>query len=284
MLKSRQRAQRQRVILITGASRGIGAACAELLASHGHRVFGTSRQQPPSLLNNEGPGQVEMLRMDVDDETSVDAGIQRLLDRTGRLDVVVNNAGVAILGSVEDSSVEEARSQLETNLLGTWRVCRAALPVMRRQGDGLIVNMGSLGGLTGIPFQAIYSASKFGVEGLTESLRMEVRPFGIRVVVLEPGNIDTGATLGAGRTRVQTDVYTERQERAVRAMIDGEADGPAPEAVAQLLAGVIATAKPRVRYTVGALPERAAVRLKCALPSRMFERLLLQSYRLGSGR
>jgi NAD(P)-dependent dehydrogenase (short-subunit alcohol dehydrogenase family) len=273
------------VVLITGASRGIGAACARLLAEHGHRVFGTSRRAPaassPATL---GRGSLELLPMDVDRDASVAAGVRYVLDRAGRLDVAVNNAGMGILGPVEDTSVAEARAQLETNLLGPWRVCRAVLPAMRAQGGGLIVNIGSIGGLTGIPFQGAYSASKFGLEGLTEALRLEVRPFGIRVVIVEPGNIDTQATACSPGTGARSGAYDHDLERAREAMIRSEAGGAPPEAVARLLARVMATPRPRVRYTVGPVPERAAASVKRVLPSRLFERLLLPAYGLDARR
>ena len=276
----------QQVVLITGASRGIGAACARLLAQRGHRVFGTTRQTgalPPSP-PVPGPGSLEMLQLDVDDDESVRAGVRSVVEQAGRLDVAVNNAGIGIVGPVEDTSEEEARAQFETNLLGAWRVCRAALPLMRQQGSGLIVNIGSIGGLAGIPFQAAYSAGKFGLEGLTESLRMEVRPFGIRVVIIEPGNIDTDATARSPYTRARTLAYEEHLERATQTMIRGERKGARPEAVARLLERLMFIPRPRVRYTVGPAPERAAASVKRVLPSRLFERLLLPAYGLSPRR
>jgi NAD(P)-dependent dehydrogenase (short-subunit alcohol dehydrogenase family) len=275
------RGRPQQVVLVTGAARGIGAACARLLAQRGHRVFGTSRQAgAPGSPEALGQGSLEMLRMDVDREDSVRAGVRHVLEQAGRLDVAVNNAGIGIVGSVEDTSEEEARAQFDTNLLGTWRVCRAALPAMRQQGGGLIVNIGSIGGLAGIPFQAAYSASKFGLEGLTESLRLEVRPFGIRVVIIEPGNIDTESTARSPYTATRTSAYDEHLERARDAMVRGEAHGAKPEAVARLLERIMRTARPRVRYTVGPVPERAAVSVKRVMPSRLFERILLPAYGL----
>jgi NAD(P)-dependent dehydrogenase (short-subunit alcohol dehydrogenase family) len=281
------RDQPPQVVLITGASRGIGAACARLLAQRGHRVFGTSRQGGADRLSqpvDRGCGSVEMIPMDVDSEASVHAGVTYILERAGRLDVAVNNAGFGMMGSVEDTSAAEARAQFETNLLGAWRVCRTVLPQMRAQGSGLIVNIGSLGGLCGLPFQAAYSASKFGLEGLTEALRLEVRPFGIRVVIIEPGNIDTEATARGPRTTARTAAYNEHLKRAEEAMIRGERDGAKPEAVAQLLGRILRTPRPRVRYTVGPVPERAAASIKRVLPSRLFERVLLHATGLSSRR
>src|SRR5258708_5074118 len=149
-----------RIALITGASSGIGRACAAHLAARGIRVYGTSRN-PPTFT---------MLRVDVTDDQSVQSAIAAILQREGRLDIVVNNAGIAIAGPLELTSIEEAKRQIDVNLFGAFRVCRAVLPIMRRQGGGYIVNVGSIGGLIAIPYQPLYSASKLAPEGMTESL------------------------------------------------------------------------------------------------------------------
>src|ERR1700724_82946 len=185
----------KRVVLVTGASSGIGLACATHLAGRGYRGYGTSRR------SGAGPaGKVTMLAAGVFDGGSVEQAIATVLDHEGRLDIVVNNAGMGIAGPVENTSIEEAKRQLEVNFFGAFRVCRAALPAMRKQGSGYIVNIGSIGGLIAIPYQAMYSASKFALEGFSESLRMEVRPFGIRVVIIEPGDHKTALT---GNRRVE---------------------------------------------------------------------------------
>jgi NAD(P)-dependent dehydrogenase (short-subunit alcohol dehydrogenase family) len=174
--------ENNRVVLVTGASSGIGLSCAAHLAERGFRVYGTSRR--PAA----GPeSRVTMLTADVTDDHSVEHLVGTVLDREQRLDIVVNNAGMALAGPVEKTSIEEAKRQLEVNFFGAFRVCCAALPAMRSQRSGYIVNIGSIGGLVALPYQAMYSASKFALEGLSESLRMEVRPFGVRVVIIEPG-------------------------------------------------------------------------------------------------
>src|SRR5215470_2155720 len=144
------------VVLITGASSGIGAACATYLHARGYRVYGTSRR-PSEVPAPAFP----LLAMDVDDDASVRHGVAQVLAMAGRVDVAVNNAGIAIAGAVEETSDDEARAQLETNLFGVLRVCRAVLPIMRQQGGGTIVNISSVAGALGIPFQGLYSASKF---------------------------------------------------------------------------------------------------------------------------
>ena len=185
------------VVLVTGASSGIGKACAELLFARGCRVYGTSRQAPRALVEARTSDLAPLLRMiplDVTSDDSVDAAVGVVLACEGRLDAVVNNAGFGVAGAAELTTIEEAREQFETNFFGTVRVCRAVLPVMRQQGSGRILNISSIAGRIGIPFQAFYSASKFAIEGFSEALRMEVAPFGVKVVLIEPGDFRTGFT------------------------------------------------------------------------------------------
>ena len=157
----------KRVVLITGSSSGIGRACAELLAARGFRVYGASRRAVEIPL-------VEPISMDVRDDASVRDAVAQVMAREGRIDIVVNNAGIAIAGAVEDTSIDEAREQFDVNFFGVMRVCRAALPALRNRQAGYIVNIGSIGGLVAIPYQGLYSASKFALEGLSESLRLEM--------------------------------------------------------------------------------------------------------------
>jgi len=277
-------ATHRRVILITGASSGIGRACAEHLASLGHRVYGTSRratfpEQPHPDSTCDG---ITMIPMDVTDDASVRRGVCYVVDAEGRLDVVVNNAGMGIAGAVEDTAIEEAREQLETSFFGVLRVSRAALPVMREQRDGLIINVSSVAGAIGIPFQAMYSAAKFAVEGLSEALRLEVAPLGVRVVVVEPGDFCTGFTGSRRRTAASltNPAYAEACCRALEVMEHDEAAGGPPTPVARLVARIVASRSPRLRYSVGPLPERAAIVLKGLVPQRVFAWALARYYRL----
>ncbi|MFI4980614.1 MAG: SDR family oxidoreductase [Nevskiales bacterium] len=265
------------VVLITGASSGIGKTCAEHLHARGYRVYGTSRRAAAAL-SSDG---FRLIAMDVTSEESVAQAIQLILSREGRLDVVFNNAGDGIAGSVEDTSIEEARQQLDTNFFGVLRVCRAALPLMRKQGAGLILNVSSLGGLVGLPFQGLYSASKFAVEGMTEVLRMEVRPFGVRVALIEPGDFRTGFT--AQRRKVHaaqgSNAYTARFGKALATMERDENSGADPIAVARLLERLINTRSPRPRYKVGGFFQKLSVGpLRKILPQKLFEYLLMSSY------
>jgi len=179
------------VALITGSSSGIGEATATTLAALGYRVFASGRTlENVEHLRGRSPS-VEIMEMDVADEDSVRRGVQRVLDAAGRIDVVVNNAGFAIFGAVEDLDREALRRQFEVNVFGAMSVCRAVLPGMRRRGSGCIVNVSSLAGRIAPPLLGAYCASKFALEALSDSLRVEARPFGIHVVVLEPGAIIT---------------------------------------------------------------------------------------------
>jgi NAD(P)-dependent dehydrogenase (short-subunit alcohol dehydrogenase family) len=258
--------EKQRVVLVTGASSGIGLECATHLAGHGLRVYGMSRR----ALAGAGPANVVMLTGDVTEDASVEQVVAEVLNREGRLDIVVNNAGMGIAGAVESTSTEEAKRQLEVNFFGAFRVSRTVLPIMRKQGGGLIVNIGSIGGLIAIPYQAMYSASKFALEGMCEAMRMEVRPFGIRVVLIEPGDHKTGITQNRTLSTVP-DAYHTSFAAAVARTAHDEQNGPTPERIAKLLSRIITKRNPRLRYTVGPASQRAAVWLKRLAPYSLVE-------------
>lgn len=269
-----------KVILITGASSGIGRACAEALAAQGHRVYGASRSAP-SLA-----AAISMLPMDVTDAASVAAGVRALLEREGRLDVVLNNSGAGSGGAVEETTLAEAVALMDLNFFGVLRVCKAVLPIMRLQGRGLIINMSSIGGLMGLPYQALYSASKYALEGFSESLRMEVAAFGIRVVLVEPGDVATAFTLNrrhAAAARDPRSPYTAPYRRVMARVEADERRGITPAAVARLVTQIVASRKPRTRYVIGPLNQCLAAWLKPFLPAALAERLLMAYYGLGGG-
>jgi NAD(P)-dependent dehydrogenase (short-subunit alcohol dehydrogenase family) len=265
-----------KVVLITGASSGIGSACAEHLAGQGHRVYGGSRSGKGTS------GSWIPIAMDVTDEGSVESAVHRVDAEAGRLDVVVNNAGFGIAGAVEETSVEEARRQFETNFFGVLRVCRAALPLLRRRGGGLVVNISSIGGLLGLPFEGLYSASKFALEGLSEALSLEVRPFGIRVVLIEPGDIRTSFPANRVWTDESRDDSPYRESRLkVRSSFErDEASAPGPEGVARLVGRILRCTSPAPRYTAGPLFQRVAIPLRRFLPGRLFAWVVRRAYGL----
>ncbi len=230
----------------------------------------------------EGPteGGWTSLPMDVRDEAAVARGVKRILAEAGRLDAVVNSAGFGIAGAVEDTSVDEALDLFQTNFFGALRVCRAVLPYMRAQGAGTVVNVSSIGGRIALPFQGLYSASKFALEGLTEAIRMEVRPLGIRVVLVEPGDTRTPFTAHRRRTKGATDAYRERFERALAQAEKDERAGTDPAVVARLIVRVVRHPNPRLRYTVGNPFQRLAVHARAVLPGRLFEWGIMRYYRV----
>ena len=272
-------------MLITGASSGIGKACAEYLFVRRCRVYGTSRRAPrvdPRSTPPEAVPLFQTIPLDITSDESVEQAVSLVLESEGRIDAVVNNAGFGLAGAVESTSIDEAREQFETNFFGTMRVCRAVLPAMRRQGHGHILNVSSIAGRIGVPFQAIYSATKFAVEGFSEALRLEAAPFGIRVVLIEPGDFRTGFTAGRRRAAgADVAAYAERQATALHVMEHDEMQGATPEAVGRLVHRVIMMRFPATRYAVGPVTETFALALKRFAPSRLFEWGLARYYRIG---
>lgn len=254
----------QQVVLVTGASSGIGRTCADHLTSRGFLVVGASRRTTP-----EDPWPT--ITMDVDDDASTAAGVEQVIRDHGGIDGVVTCAGWGLAGSVEQTPIADARAQLETNFFGTVRTVTAALPSLRER-NGRIVLMSSIGGVIGLPFQAYYSASKFALEGWAEALAWEVRPFGVGVTLVEPGNFRTGFT-GSRRT-VQVagdDPYAEAATRAIGKMEADELGGADPVAVAEVVERVLRAARPPRRRSVGPAGERVGVLAKRVLPVRWFE-------------
>jgi NAD(P)-dependent dehydrogenase (short-subunit alcohol dehydrogenase family) len=221
--------------------------------------------------------------MDVDHEASVTAGVAEVLRQAGRIDVLVNNAGFGYAGAIEDTTIEEAHSQFETNFFGVHRMCRAVLPRMREQRSGRIVNMSSLGGLVSVPFQAMYCASKFAVEAYTEALRMEVRPFGIQVAMIEPGDFATSFTAKRRLTAAAgspLSPYAERCATAVRRMGEDEASNPDIAPVVRAVVKAIEAGRPRLRYPAANALQRTLVALRPLLPQRLFEYLIMDNYKI----
>ena len=251
-------------VLVTGASSGIGQAIARLLAERGFNVFGTARKPAASRSSN-----VTMVPLDVRSDDSVRSCVQQVLSQTGRIDVLVNNAGYNLMGAAEETSLDEAKAQLETNFWGAVRMVNAVLPAMRKAGTGKIITIGSLAGITAIPFGAFYTASKFAIEGYSEALWHELRPLGISVSVIEPGFVHTAigdTTQIAGSPLTAYDPVRNRATSALNRHVN---KGIAPEAVARTVLRAVESRTPSLRYRVGAdavwLP-----RVKNVAPWRVF--------------
>ena len=267
---------RDKIILVTGASSGMGLAAATRLHNSGYRVFGSLRQ------DNLPAAVFETVRMDVCDEGSVQACVADISARAGRIDAVVNCAGFGICGAVEDTSIPEARAQFDTNFFGVLRVCRAVLPHMRARRSGLIVNISSLGGVIAAPFHGLYCASKFAIEGVTEALRMEVAPFGVRVVLVEPGDFKTKFTENRIMTKESgaSSAYQELCERSLKEMEKSELNGPGPETVARLIQKIIETPRPSLRYVAAPGEQRIVPLARRLLPQGLFEKIISSHFKI----
>ena len=263
------------VVLVTGASSGVGKAATQLLAAHGFRVFGTSRN--PSA-NGNPPG-VTMLPLDVRADGSVAACVSAVSDQARRLDVLVNNAGFEQAGALEEISLDEARAQFETNFFGVLRMVNAVLPIMRRQRSGRIINVSSLSGIAPIPFMGIYSASKFAVDGYTEVLRHEVKPLGIHVSQVEPGFLKTPMMDHRQTAARRIADYDPWRQRAYDAFRVQEEKGPGPEVVAETILKIATSNRPRLRYTVGQ-QAKVITRLRQFLPEAAFEQGTRSTFKL----
>jgi len=267
-----------RVVLVTGASSGIGAACAEMLAQRGFLVYGSSRN--PDFR----PTHYRALQMDVRDDQSVERAVARVIEEAGSIDALVNNAGCGLAGAVEDTSSEEAIRQMDVNFMGAFRVTKAVLPGMRQRRSGVIVNVSSLGGVFGLPFQSFYSASKFALEGFTESLRHEVGSFGIRVALVEPGDVKTGFT-GSRVLAVAANAssaYAAAFSTCLGLVEKEEKQGVPPEVIARQICRMVEGNAKGQRYTCGHFLQRVSAVLKRLLPGWLFEKIIASFYGIGA--
>src|SRR5499426_3430702 len=260
-----------RVVLITGASSGIGRATAEVLAARGCQVFGGVRA-PATTRPLAG---VELVPLDVRDEASVEASVEKVRSRARRIDVLVNNAGVNLAGAVEETSISQAQALFDTNVIGVLRMMQAVLPDMRRQGAGLIVNISSILGFIPAPFMGVYASTKNAIEGLSESLDHEVRAFGTRVVLIEPYYIRTNLDASAAQAEGQIDAYAPQRQRTAAVITHDTNTAPEPKLVAKEVLRAI-EGRYRMRRPVG----QAALLswLRRLLPARLFEPSLRKAF------
>lgn len=264
------------IILITGVSSGLGRATALHLASKGHTVYGTTRQE-----NLEIAG-IHVVRMDVTDPKNVEHAIAGIIEREGRIDILINNAGMGIGGAIESFTDEEVRLQMDTNFTGLFRVTRAVLPHMRQKNSGKIINISSIGGLIGLPFQGFYSAAKFAIEGFSEALAMELRPWKIRVVLINPGDFKTGFTharIITSKDAAGSD-YQHRVEKAVARMGKDEQGGCDPMMIAKTIQKIIVAKKPDYRYIIGRFDQRLIARIRHLLPPRLVHWIISDHYQV----
>lgn len=262
-----------KVILVTGASSGFGQAIAQRLAAEGHKVFGTSRNSSGDM------GKVRMITLDVTDDLSVKTAIDEVVTVAGCIDVLINNAGVAVCGAIEDTEVAEVRLQMETNFFGVVRTIHAVIPHMRSRGAGRIINVSSLAGMISLPFQAYYSASKFALEALNEALRIELSGTGIDSTNINPGDFKTGFT--AARVfacQAKTGHNSKQLATTVGIYERDENNGADPSLVADLAVRLVTQPKVDVRYTIGRFDQRITALVKRVIPAWVFERIVKSTY------
>jgi len=246
----------KKVALVTGSSSGIGYETALLLARNGFDTFATMRNMNKSKeiteVSNRENLPLRVVQLDVNDDKSVTDAINNILKEKESIEVVVNNAGYGLMGSVEDSSLDEIKSQFETNFFGAIRVMQRVIPIMRKQRSGTIVNVSSIAGRIGFPMGSAYVSSKFALEGLSESISYELKQFGIKIILIEPGVIKTNFALVTPKKAVNTNSsYSQLMNKLEENLFSTIANGTSPKEVASVILRSITEASPERRYLVG---------------------------------
>jgi NAD(P)-dependent dehydrogenase (short-subunit alcohol dehydrogenase family) len=256
---------KERVVLVTGASRGIGKAIAEKFAQRGDRVFGTARQPESIKAVAWTP-----LPLDVQDEKSATQCVETLLSKMGRIDVLVNNAGISVYGAIEELSVAQVKTVFETNFFGVVRMTQAVLPAMRQQAAGRIVNIGSVAGFVPMPFQAAYAATKHALAGWTETLDFEVRRFGVRAILIQPGFFRTDIDRSSAVGSCLQSVYEAERNRVIEKNRQSVESGDDPVKVAEAVVRAATDPEPNVKVLVGRGARQIRV-LRTLLPRALFQ-------------
>ncbi|GAA0872387.1 SDR family oxidoreductase [Gangjinia marincola] len=264
------------IVLITGASSGIGKASAELLFQKGYTVYGTSRKEMNSPVNG-----VHFLPLDVTDSASIKKVVEQLIEAEGRIDYLINNAGMGITGAVEEIPLTEAKRVFDTNYFGVLELTNEVLPHMRKQHSGMIIHITSIAGYMGLPFRGIYSASKASLEITAEAYRMELKPFNITMTCIAPGDVATNIANGRYHApRNANSPYAETYGKTL-AMMDAHVDtGMSPLKMAKAIAKVMKIKEPRPHYKVGEPLQKFSIVLKNVLPDTWYEKLLLNHHKL----
>jgi NAD(P)-dependent dehydrogenase (short-subunit alcohol dehydrogenase family) len=266
-----------KVILITGISSGFGKQTAQLLASQGYIVYGTVRNDCET-----GNG-INVLKMDLTDIDSIKRTVAAVVEKEGKIDVLINNAGMHTGGPIETTPAEYMKLQIDTSFMGMVHLTREALPHMRTNGGSMIINISSIGGLMGLPFQGFYSVAKFAVEGFSQALRMEVKKWHIRVVVINPGDFHTNNSANRRNFLAPTgaeDPYQGLFTRSLSIIEYDEANGWDPVLLARKIGKIITLKNPRHRYIIGSFDQKLAVLLSKILPAKLFMSILASHYKV----
>lgn len=265
-----------KVVLITGASSGIGKSIATFLSEKGYKVYGTSRNP-----KNKENLPFELIALNVLKVDTIKVAVDLVVQKEGRLDVLVNNAGMGITGPVEDTPTDEMRAVFNTNLFGAIDVMKAVLPIMRKQKAGLIINVTSIAGYMGLPFRGLYSASKGALELVTEATSMEVKNLGVNIVNVAPGDFATNIAAGRYHTPVYKDsAYRDKYQENLDLMDAHVDSGMDTIEMAKAIHKIINSKKPKLHYKVGDFMQKFSIVLKRILPDRVYEKLLMNHYKL----
>lgn len=263
------------VILITGITSGFGRAMARQLNADGHKVYGTYRRDSDPL-----PG-VTYIRADVRDQDSLKNAVDQVIEAEGRIDTLISNAGMGIGGPLEFTSIEDAQRQMDVNFMGMVRLVSLVVPVMRQQRHGHIICISSIGGLMGLPYQGMYSASKFAIEGYCQALRLEVRQFGIKITVINPGDFSTGFTAQRGKVDDSGALAAyPGYAKSMQSIEHDENSGLQPDRLARRIGRIVRKRHPRNRYIIATLVQKASVVLKAILPAKWYDKILGSYYEL----
>lgn len=265
----------KKVALITGASSGMGKVAAEELIKDGHTVYCAARSVEKMKDLQQLGGKI--IKMDVSDDQSLKAGVDQIISAEGRIDVLWNNAGFGLYGPVEEISIEKAKYQFDVNLFGLARLTQLVLPHMRKQKSGLILNTSSMGGKIYTPLGAWYHATKHAVEGWSDCLRLEVKEFGINVVVLEPGLIDTGFAAGVEH-HFDPEAMKGPYKRIVEGVLNSASNGSmkmsSPMVIAKTVKKIVNAQKPKTRYLVGAMA-KPLVRIRNMFGDKIYDKIIM---------
>ncbi|SEO00935.1 Short-chain dehydrogenase [Flavobacterium sp. CF108] len=265
-----------KVVLITGGSSGIGKSIGEFLHAKGFVVYGTSRN-PEKVLNSVFP----LVALDVRNADSIKTAVAKIIESSGRLDIVINNAGVGITGPLEEIPMEEIKNNFETNFFGPIEVMKAVLPQMREQKSGLIINITSIAAYMGLPYRSVYSASKGALELITEALRMEVKQFGVEITNVAPGDFATNIASGRYHAPVlKGSAYEKVYGDTLSTMNEHVDAGSNPNEMAEAIFKIIQKDKPKIHYKVGVFMQKFSIILKRTLPDKVYEKMLMNHYKL----
>lgn len=265
-----------KVVLITGGSSGIGKSIGEFLIEKGFIVYGTSRS--PEKYN---ASKFRILELDVKDNKTIINTVSTIIDKEGKLDVVINNAGAGITGPIEETPESEIKNNFDTNFFGPINVIKAVLPQMRKQKSGLIINITSIAGYMGLPYRGVYSASKGALELLTEAFRMELKDFNIKMTNVAPGDFATNIAAGRYHAPLLDDSPYKKPYGDTLDLMNTHVDnGSNPNMMAEAVYNVINNPNPKVHYKVGEFMQKFSIALKRILPDRVYEKLLMNHYKL----